>query len=169
MLLLWMSRLSTSKGIAQRPVFRCAVCFEYCLDVIVFQLAIALQVFSTIAIASQLYGWQLDLLRPRVFYHKIPYYMQGKVVVVEKWATWCPPCRKTIPHLNKVYQQYKDHESFQLVAVTSETNVKQIRSFMQQHKMQYPVASDTDGKATASYYCRWVGYHYQVAPHHTSV
>ena len=90
-------------------------------------------------------------------------------MVVERWATWCPPCRKTIPHLNKVYQQYKDHESFQLVAVTSETNVKQIRSFMQQHKMQYPVASDTDGKATASYYCRWVGYHYQVAPHHTSV
>ena len=80
--------------------------------------------------------------------------MQGKVVVVEKWATWCPPCRKTIPHLNKVYQQYKDQESFQLVAITDETDVEKIKSFMKQHKMQYPVASDTDGKATESYNAR---------------
>lgn len=44
---------------------------------------------------------------------------QNKVVLVEFWATWCPPCRVSIPHLKKIYQDYKD-EGLVIVSLSSE-------------------------------------------------
>ena len=49
----------------------------------------------------------------------------GKVVVVERWATWCPPCVASIPHLNGLYQKYKGRVDF--VGVTDETDTAKIK------------------------------------------
>jgi thiol-disulfide isomerase/thioredoxin len=77
--------------------------------------------------------------------------MLGKVVIIEKWATWCPPCVQTIPHLNDIYMKYCDREDFQLVAITCESDVRMVRSFMIKYDMKYPVALDTVGLVSASY------------------
>ena len=39
-------------------------------------------------------------------------FQKGKVYVLEFWATWCPPCRTTIPHLSQLQQQYGDDVIF---------------------------------------------------------
>lgn len=63
--------------------------------------------------------------------------------VIEFWATWCPPCIKSIPHLNELYLKYKD--SIQFVGVTN-GDANKIVQFVQSKKeiMTYPVAVDVD-------------------------
>jgi thiol-disulfide isomerase/thioredoxin len=75
----------------------------------------------------------------------------GMVVVVERWATWCPPCVASIPHLNEVYAQHRDREDFQIVGVTDESDSAKVRAFMSEHGMTYPVAQDTKGLVGAHY------------------
>ena len=75
----------------------------------------------------------------------------GKVVVVEQWATWCPPCVAMVPHLNKIYNQYKGNEDFQLVGVTNETDESKIKAFITEHKMEYSVALDTKQAVSRGY------------------
>lgn len=81
---------------------------------------------------------------------------QGSVIVIERWATWCPPCVSSIPHLNKLYQKYKDRD-VQFIGVTSETGVdSKLREFMAQHKMAYPVGVDTAGVVAEHYPSRGI-------------
>ena len=44
---------------------------------------------------------------------------EGKPMIVEFWATWCPPCRESIPHLNEIYAKYKE-KGLQVVGITDE-------------------------------------------------
>jgi thiol-disulfide isomerase/thioredoxin len=63
-----------------------------------------------------------------------------RVHVVEFWATWCPPCRKSIPHLNELAKQFVEDVCF--VGVTAE-NKSKVESFMKETPMKYGVAIDT--------------------------
>lgn len=70
--------------------------------------------------------------------------LAGKPMLLEFWATWCPPCRKSIPHLNELWGKYKDR-GLEIVGVTDEPAQK-VRSFMRSMPMDYHVASDTTGR-----------------------
>jgi len=67
----------------------------------------------------------------------------GKPLIVEFWATWCPPCRKSIPHLNEVYAKYKA-KGLEIVGVTNEES-DTVRAFMKTMPMNYNVAHDAGG------------------------
>ncbi|MBC03240.1 MAG: hypothetical protein CMJ34_08035 [Phycisphaerae bacterium] len=69
---------------------------------------------------------------------------EGKPYIVEFWATWCGPCKRSIPHLNSLYKKYKD-SGLTIIGVSDETKaVSKVRSFVknQGDRMSYPVAID---------------------------
>src|ERR1700733_14016128 len=69
--------------------------------------------------------------------------LTGKPLLVEFWATWCPPCRKSIPHLNEIYSKYKA-KGLQIVGITDEDKAT-VQKFLKQVPMDYNVAINTPG------------------------
>ena len=72
---------------------------------------------------------------------------KGKVVILDLWATWCPPCRETIPELNALAAKFKGE-----VVVIGLSNEKPeiVKTFMLKTKMAYPVAVDTQGRTSGA-------------------
>ena len=71
-----------------------------------------------------------------------PASMRGKVVIVNFWATWCPPCRAEIPDLIALQEKYKD--TLQVIGISEdEDGVDGVKRFVAEHKINYPVAMTT--------------------------
>lgn len=75
---------------------------------------------------------------------------RGKVVLVDFWASWCPPCRKSIPLLSELHQSLKD-KGFTLVAVNEDDDPQLGRDFMEPVKSDFPSLSDPEGKLSAAF------------------
>jgi len=73
------------------------------------------------------------------------------VYVVEFWATWCPPCRKSIPHLTELQKEYKD-KNVVFVGVSTE-DLKTVQPFVEKQgdDMNYTVAVDDANKTSKNY------------------
>ncbi len=69
---------------------------------------------------------------------------RGKVVVLNFWATWCPPCRKEMPDLEKLYQQFKE-QGLVILAISDEDAGK-VKPFVAGQKVTYPVLLDPGRK-----------------------
>jgi peroxiredoxin len=70
--------------------------------------------------------------------------LKGKVVLVNFWATWCPPCRKEMPDLQALYDRYKD-QGFVVVSISDEEAAK-VQPFIAERKITYPVLLDPGRK-----------------------
>jgi peroxiredoxin len=68
----------------------------------------------------------------------------GKVVVLNFWATWCPPCRKEMPDLETLYQQFKDQGL--LILAISDEDAGKVKPFIAQQKVTYPILLDPGRK-----------------------
>ena len=69
---------------------------------------------------------------------------RGRVVLLNFWATWCPPCRKEMPDLEKLYQQFKG-QGLMILAISDEGPSK-VRPFIAQQKVTYPILLDPGRK-----------------------
>jgi len=74
--------------------------------------------------------------------------LQGKVVMVDFWATWCPPCRAEIPHLIEIYNKYKD-KGFILLGVSNERPAT-VQRYQKQKQIPYPLLID-DGSVSRKF------------------
>lgn len=73
----------------------------------------------------------------------------GKVRLIDFWATWCPPCRKEIPHLVELRGKYQA-KGFEVIGVAlDQGGVEAVKPFTLQHKMPYPSLLGDDQVASA--------------------
>jgi peroxiredoxin len=75
--------------------------------------------------------------------------LRGKVVLVNFWATWCPPCRKEMPDLDALYNKFKD-QGFVVLAISDEEAAK-VAPFIAERKISYPVLLDPGRKVNDAF------------------
>lgn len=80
--------------------------------------------------------------------------LKGKAYVLEFWATWCPPCRTSIPHLNELYKKHKA-KGLEIIGVTKEDR-QTVRNFEKNIPIEYTVAHDTYGKLNDDFQIRGI-------------
>src|SRR5882672_7325460 len=66
---------------------------------------------------------------------------RGKVVMVNFWATWCPPCLEEMPAMERLYRRHKD-AGFTLVAISVDADPKKVTPFVSEHKLTMPIGVD---------------------------
>ncbi len=71
---------------------------------------------------------------------------EGKVVLVDFWATWCPPCRGAIPHMNEYQAKFKD--DLVVIGLSSDEKIDTVREFMKTTKMDYAQAADPEKRTS---------------------
>jgi peroxiredoxin len=75
--------------------------------------------------------------------------LRGKVVLVNFWATWCPPCRKEMPDLDALFTKFKN-QGFVVLAISDEEAAK-VSPFIAERKIGYPILLDPGRKVTESF------------------
>jgi thiol-disulfide isomerase/thioredoxin len=81
--------------------------------------------------------------------------LAGKVVFLNFWATWCPPCREEMPSMEKLYRRFRN-EGLEFLAVDIQESKKDVEAFMKEHSLSFPVALDSSGEAAVMYGVRGI-------------
>ena len=75
---------------------------------------------------------------------------RGKVVYLDFWASWCGPCRQSLPLLNELRKELK-RKGFEVVAVNLDEDTADAKAFLKQFPVSYPVLIDPNGKVPEKY------------------
>jgi len=70
--------------------------------------------------------------------------LRGKVVLVDFWATWCPPCVEEVPGLVETYEKFKD-KGFEIVGISLDSDKGALEKFTEENKMTWPQFFDGQG------------------------
>jgi len=81
---------------------------------------------------------------------------RGKVVVLNFWATWCPPCVAEMPSLERLHRSLSP-EGVSVVTVSTDEDEAELRRFVAEHALTLPVLKDPGGRVAANQY-RTTGY-----------
>ncbi len=69
---------------------------------------------------------------------------RGKIVFLNFWATWCPPCRAEMPSMEELYAKFKN-EDFTILAVDLQESSEKVTAFKEQYQLSFPILLDSDG------------------------
>lgn len=76
--------------------------------------------------------------------------LRGRVVMINFWASWCGPCRREMPVLEKLYKKYKSL-GFVILGVNVDDKPEQAEYFLKQVKISFPILFDRDKKISEKY------------------
>lgn len=79
--------------------------------------------------------------------------LEGKVVMLNFWATWCGPCREEMPAMQNVYERYRD-QGFEIVAINLQETEVAVKGFINQLGVNFPVVYDLTGEVFDTYLVR---------------
>jgi peroxiredoxin len=81
---------------------------------------------------------------------------RGKVILLNIFATWCPPCVEEMPSMQKLYMALNG-EDFEILAVSIDTDgARTVAPFMRKHKLNFPALTDTEGVIKRLYRIRGI-------------
>ena len=81
--------------------------------------------------------------------------LRGQAVLVNLWATWCPPCRAEMPAIQKLYDEYKDQGLVVLgVNMTYQDDPLAVVPFMQENQLTFPILIEETGNVAEKYELR---------------
>ncbi len=75
---------------------------------------------------------------------------RGKVVLLDFWASWCVPCRRSFPWMNEMQQKYAD-AGLVIIAVNLDNDAAEAATFLKEYPAQFEIAYDTDKQLARSY------------------
>ncbi|MGB3261008.1 peroxiredoxin family protein [Paenisporosarcina sp.] len=72
---------------------------------------------------------------------------QGKKVILNFWATWCPPCKAEMPHMQNYYEDFAEQENVEILAVnlTSGDSADKVDDFVRDYGLTFPIPMDVEG------------------------
>ncbi|MGE7690553.1 redoxin domain-containing protein [Lysinibacillus sp. NPDC097214] len=86
--------------------------------------------------------------------------LRGKKVVLNFWATWCPPCKAEMPHMQNYYEQYAKKDNVEIIAVnlteaerdvTEDAKIDSVMTFRESFDLTFPILLDQKNSAGLAY------------------
>jgi peroxiredoxin len=92
--------------------------------------------------------------------------LKGQAVLINVWATWCPPCKAEMPAIEKMYNEYKD-QGFVVLAINStfQDDPLQITPFVEEYSLTFPILLDETSDISRAYQVRSLPSSYFVNRH----
>ncbi len=108
-------------------------------------LIISLMVGALMPLSAWAEGWAPDTILPSSLKEyglegDLPE-LEGKVTLIDFWASWCAPCKAAFPEMEKLYQSFND-KGFQIVAVSVDQKAKMMDRFLAKQKPSFPTPHD---------------------------
>lgn len=76
--------------------------------------------------------------------------LRGKVVFLNLWASWCPPCREEMPSMERLYQKFRARD-FVMLAVSADEDRAALDTFLRDHPVSFPVLVDPQRQVGDAY------------------
>ncbi|PID14377.1 thiol-disulfide oxidoreductase [Sporosarcina sp. P34] len=81
--------------------------------------------------------------------------LKGKKVILNFWATWCPPCKAEMPHMESFYSKLTDEDQVELIAVnvteSERRGIGEVEKFVASYELSFPIPLDKTAEVTHAY------------------
>ena len=80
--------------------------------------------------------------------------LRGKVVLLDFWATWCPPCVSSVPSLRSLQKRYEKESAFVMIGISSDSEMEKWRAFVTNNQMAWPQYLDRNRRVQMAFAVR---------------